>query len=78
MGRSMPSLEGDQWVEARDAIHAYARVFGKIRSSLSPPQKHFWHGSLRTYARGIATPPIHTKWGAFEMRLDRNFPDLFR
>ena len=64
MARELPTLEGEEWVEARDAIQAYARVLGKFRAVLSPAQKHYWHGSLRTYARGIVTPPTHTKWGA--------------
>lgn len=70
MPNRLPPLDGDKWTEARDALHAYTRVLGKIRAALAPAQKHSWHASVRTYARGISTPPIHTKWGAFEIRLD--------
>jgi hypothetical protein len=70
MANKTPALEGDHWIEARDALQAYSRALGKFRETLTPVQKHHWHGSLRTYARGLVTPPIHTGWGALEMRLD--------
>jgi hypothetical protein len=41
------SLQLDEWQETRDALQSYARVVGKIRQALTPPQKHWWHVSLR-------------------------------
>lgn len=70
MANKLPLLEGEKWAEARGALHAYTRVLGKIRAALTPAQKHSWNASVKTYARGISTPPIHTNWGAFELRLD--------
>ncbi|UCC14933.1 MAG: hypothetical protein JSW21_03000 [Gammaproteobacteria bacterium] len=66
----LPLLEAEEWQTARDGMQAYARVLGKIRGAVAPHQKHFWHGSLRTHARGLTTTTVPTPWGAFEIRLD--------
>jgi hypothetical protein len=46
------------WRETRDALQSYARVMGKIRQALTPPQKHWWHVSLRVDAVGLTTTPM--------------------
>lgn len=66
----LPLLDADEWERVRDGMQAYARVLGKIRGTVAPHQKHFWHSSLRTHARGLTTTNIPTSWGAFEIRLD--------
>ncbi|MFO7540989.1 MAG: DUF5996 family protein, partial [Chloroflexota bacterium] len=52
------SLQLDEWQETRDALQSYARVVGKIRQALTPPQKHWWHVSLRVDGVGLTTTPM--------------------
>ena len=66
----LPVLDGPAWSRARDAIHAYARVIGKIRGAAAYRQKMWWHLPLHTFARGLTTGAVHVPWGAFEIRLD--------
>jgi hypothetical protein len=47
-----------EWRPTRDALHAYCRVLGKIRRSLTPTHKHWWHASLRVLPHGISSAPI--------------------
>ena len=65
-----PPLPLDGWKETRDILHMYARVLGKIRQALTPPQKHWWHISLRAAAAGLTTTPIPAGNKTFEMLLD--------
>jgi hypothetical protein len=58
MNTDFPSLQLDTWRETRDALQSYARVIGKIRQALTPPQKHGWHVSLRVDALGLTTTPM--------------------
>jgi len=55
---SLPPLPLSQWRPTRDALHAYCRVLGKIRRSLTPPEKHWWHTSLRVQLNGLSTSAI--------------------
>jgi hypothetical protein len=42
----------------RDILQNYAKVLGKIRRALTPPQKHWWHISLRVVPNGLTTTAI--------------------
>ncbi len=42
----------------RDTLQNYAKVLGKIRRALTPPQKHWWHISLRVALNGLTTTAI--------------------
>ncbi|MBW7883978.1 MAG: hypothetical protein H3C34_15315 [Caldilineaceae bacterium] len=65
-----PPLPLDAWRATRDAIHAYARVIGQIRRALTPPQKHWWHVSLRVAATGLTTTPVPAGEQLFEALMD--------
>ncbi len=41
-----PPLSLADWQSTRDAVQAYARILGKVRQSLTPPQAHWWHTNL--------------------------------
>jgi len=58
MNTDFSSLRLDEWRETRDTLQGYARVIGKIRQALTPPQKHWWHVSLRVDAVGLTTTPM--------------------
>ncbi len=65
-----PSLPLASWQESRDTLHRYCRVLGRIRQALTPPQKHWWHGSLCPTAAGLTTTPIPAGGQTFEINLD--------
>lgn len=45
--KSLPPLPAiAEWVETRDALHAYSKVLGAIRESALPPHPRWWHVSL--------------------------------
>jgi hypothetical protein len=66
----LPSLRLLDWQESRDTIHQYARLLGKIRTVLMPPQKHWWHITLYATAMGLTTTPILVKDKTVELLLN--------
>ena len=69
-GSALPELKTGTWRSTRAALHAYAQVAGAIRGAFSPREKHWFHVSLRTEARGLTTTPIPAHPGTFEICLD--------
>ena len=53
-----PCLHLGEWRPTRDTLHGYARVVGKVRATLMPKQKHWWHTTLQAAATGLTTTPI--------------------
>lgn len=51
----LPPLPLADWRETRDTLHAYSQLLGKIRRALTPPQRHWWHASLRVAPEGLTT-----------------------
>lgn len=66
----LPELRIHNWRATRDTLHAYAQVAGAIRAALSPPEKHWYHVSLRATAGGLTTTPIPAAGSSFEITLD--------
>jgi hypothetical protein len=71
-----PPLPLDSWRRTRDSLHTYVRVAGAIRRALGPPQKHWWHISLRTGACGLTTTPMPAGPLTCELLLDFTTHDL--
>jgi len=65
-----PPLPLATWQATRDTIAGYAQVIGKVRRALTPPQKHWWHVSLRAAAAGLTTTPVPAGDQTFELLLD--------
>jgi hypothetical protein len=65
-----PPLPLSAWRATRDTIQIYAQVTGKIRRAMTPPQKHWWHASLRVAATALTTTPILAGDKTFELLLD--------
>ena len=57
-GSSLPELHTSAWRATRDTLHAYAQVAGATRAALTPPEKHWYHVSLRAAASGLTTTPV--------------------
>lgn len=55
---NFPDLKLSNWQPTRDTIHLYSRILGKIRSTITPRQKHWWNISLRCSSVGLTTTPI--------------------
>jgi len=70
MHTELPALPLSEWRATRDALHGFARVLGRIRRALTPPQKHWWHITLSVSTRGLTTTPMPTGVGAIEMTLN--------
>jgi hypothetical protein len=70
---NFPTLTLADWQPTRDTLETYSKLLGKIRRALTPPQKHWWHISLRAAPNGLTTTPIpisDADEGTFEMVLD--------
>ncbi len=65
-----PPLSLNTWQPTRETIAHYAQVVGKVRRAMTPPQKHWWHVSLRTAAAGLTTTPVPAGSKTFELLLD--------
>jgi hypothetical protein len=76
---SFPALTLADWQPTRNTLQTYGKVLGKIRRALSPPQKHWWHISLRVLPQGLTTTAIpisDADDATFEMVLDLLQPKL--
>lgn len=67
---TFPPLPLAEWQPTRDTIHGYSQVLGAVRKALTPPQKHWWHISLRTAAAGLTTTPVPGGGMSFDILLD--------
>jgi hypothetical protein len=76
MPEFFPPLELDDWKATRDTLHTYTRLVGKIRQAMAPPQKHWWHVSLRAAAVGLLTPPIPADKKTFALLLNLTTHEL--
>jgi hypothetical protein len=68
-----PAMPLANWQPTRDMLQLYSKVFGRIRRTLSPPQKHWWHISLRAAPNGLTTTAIpipEADEATFELVLD--------
>jgi len=66
-----PELDYNETAQTRETIYGYAKLLGAIRGAMNPPQKDYWHISLKTAPTGFRTTPIPTGDGhTFEILLD--------
>jgi hypothetical protein len=71
MANAFQPLPLSTWRETRDTLAGYARFLRRIRQFNSPPQKHYWHISLRPTATGLNTTAIRSAEGIiYEIELD--------
>lgn len=66
----LPPLPLASWRATRDTLHTYVQLAGAIRRALAPPEKHWWHVSLRTTACGLTTTPLPAGRMTCELLLD--------
>ncbi len=70
MSTLLPTLNLRDWRATRDTLHGYARLVGKQRALLMPPQKHWWHVTLHAAAVGLTTTPMPVEEKTLEILLD--------
>ena len=68
-----PELPYAAWKDARDTLHLWTQVVGKIRLARTPWLNHSWHVPLYVTARGLTTSPIPD--GARTFQIDFDFID---
>lgn len=70
-GIKFPILEPETLADTRNSIHLYSKVLGSFRAAHTPPIKHFWHISLKTWAQGFTTTPVPASNGdSFQLFLN--------
>lgn len=67
--QQFPNLDPESITVTREALHAYARVFGGWTSAFRSKRKHWWHASLRPSLYGLTTGVIHADI-SFELELN--------
>jgi hypothetical protein len=65
-----PELPYAAWKDARDTLHLWTQVVGKIRLACTPWLNHSWHVALTITARGLTTGPIPDGAGWFQIEFD--------
>jgi hypothetical protein len=65
-----PELPYAAWKDARDTLHLWTQIVGKIRLMQAPWLNHSWHVVLYVTARGLTTSPIPYGERAFEIDFD--------
>src|SRR5256885_7462449 len=68
---ALPSLPLEEWEPAKQTLHLWAQIVGKIRMASSPPRNHWWHVALYVDIRGLTTRRLHSADGTpFKIRFD--------
>ncbi len=65
-----PPMPFAEWQSTMETLQGYAKVISKVRSTLSPRRKHFFHISLRAASTGLSTGPISVGARTVELLLD--------
>lgn len=58
------------WRDARQLLHLYAQIVGKIKLRLHPKLNHWWHATLSISSVGWTTGLIPCEHGCFEMEFN--------
>jgi Family of unknown function (DUF5996) len=69
--RSLPALPLGDWEDAKNTLHLWVQIVGKMRLATSPPRNHWWHVPLYVHVRGLTTRRLHAPSGlTFEIVFD--------
>lgn len=67
---AFPPLPLAEWQPAKNTLHLYLQIVGKIRLKLQPRQNHWWHVPFYVSPHGLTTRPIPFDGGNFEIEFD--------
>jgi len=66
-----PAIPVSSWQDARDTLHLYTQVIGKVRLANEPLANHWWNSTLYVSARGLTTSLMpHPTGPAFQIDFD--------
>jgi hypothetical protein len=65
-----PALEYGAWQEARETLHLWTQIVGKVRLMRTPWLNHSWHVVLYVNSRGLSTSSIPYDSRSFEIQFD--------
>src|SRR3982750_415498 len=65
-----PEMPLEAWRPAKNTLHLYLQIVGKIRLVLHPRINHWWHVTLYVSPRGLTTRSIPLGFGNFEIEFD--------
>jgi hypothetical protein len=65
-----PALDLHEWVAARDTLHMWLQIVGKVRLTQTPWINHSWHATLYVTSRGLTTSLIPHGNRQFQIDLD--------
>jgi hypothetical protein len=65
-----PALPLAPWRDAKDTLHLWTQVVGKVRLALAPMVNHWWQVPLYVNARGLTTSAMPWRGGAVEIQFD--------
>ncbi|HEX4212287.1 MAG TPA: DUF5996 family protein [Candidatus Dormibacteraeota bacterium] len=67
----LPALPLQEWEPARDTLHLWVQIVGKVRMASSAPRNHWWHVPLYVDVHGLTTRRLHSRAGiTFQVDLD--------
>src|SRR5689334_21784071 len=64
------SLRVDEWTAARDTLHMWTQIVGKVRLAKAPMVNHWWQVTLYVSPRGLTTSAIPYDAGDFDIEFD--------
>lgn len=70
MNEHWPELQFSAWQAARETLHLWTQVIGKVRLMRTPWLNHSWHAALYVNSRGLSTSSIPYESRSFEIQLD--------
>jgi uncharacterized protein DUF5996 len=70
----LPPLALEEWEAAKETLHLWTQIVGKMRMASSPPRNHWWHATLYVGVRGLTTRRLHAANGV-TFQIDFDFLD---
>jgi hypothetical protein len=67
---TFPEIPFTAWEPAKDTLHLFLQIVGKIRLKLMPRKNHWWHAMLYVTARGLSTHAMPYKNRTLEITFD--------
>lgn len=66
----LPPLPLEPWEDAKETLHLFTQVVGKVRMAAHPKLNHWWHVTLYPASRGLTTRRIPYGGNDFEIAFD--------
>lgn len=70
---NLPALPLTEWEAAKDTLHLWTQVVGKLKLPTTPSQNHWWNVTLHVGARGLTTGRM--RWDDLDFELQFDFVD---